>query len=81
MMVGLGSSGPRSAQEFIYYFAPGFDGGLVARHNHSTRIANLLIRIGQYEEVARHVTNHSPKDKEPRQAIVLPRLKLIEPSR
>ena len=46
-------------REFIYYFTRSFDGGLVAQRNHSMRIVNLLIRIGQYEEVARHATNHN----------------------
>ena len=53
-MVGFGSSGPRFCEEFIYYFTRGFDGGRVARRNHSMRIANLLIRVSQYEEIARH---------------------------
>ena len=77
MMVGLGSSGSRSARSSS--IAPCFDGGLVARRAHSMRIANLLTRVGQHEEIARHATNHNAVAQKKRAPTVWrpPRLKLV----
>jgi hypothetical protein len=44
----------KPCQECIYYVTCSRDGGIVARRHQSTRIAHLLIRIGRYEEIARH---------------------------
>jgi hypothetical protein len=44
----------KPCEERVYYVTRGRHGGIVARRHQSTRVANLLIRIGQCEEIARH---------------------------
>ena len=61
---------PKLCPEYIHCVARGRDRGIVARRRHSTRVAHLLIRIGQYEEIAWHhprILCCVPKRKEPRQ--------------
>ena len=74
-----GLPGPAIFQKLIYYFTSGPNGGLVARHHRTARIADYPIWVDQYEEIARHrpsICATTRKDKEPDRTAKLARLKL-----
>ena len=54
-----GFTRPAIFQKFIYYCTSGPNGGLVARHHRTARVADYPIWVGQFEEIARHATNHN----------------------